>query len=344
MLGALLLLGLAAFVVWYGYERSHRKTRSMPAGLQAHISLPHEQPFELYHNALSLCSKKTRVCLDELGIPYKSHPIDLVETGRYENIGRAYLALHPGGIVPLLVHDGHPVYESHEQIRYVAAYVDGLAADSPTPSRPKLVPNDPARRAEMEAWVDRASLTGDNPTVDTKGSAGNCVPGLTTPLFAAMMVDIPASRVFEGLLFHRLKERPVIFLTLKAVGLRHLTKLAPASAILRRSARDLHAHLAALDEQLATSGGPWIMGEQYTLADVSWTVILERLSEGACLDLFVGPDHGARVAEYWQAITARPSYQSAIVDHGHPTVAKGTERVHAHRRVDASLDALLRPA
>ena len=70
--------------------------------LQLGIDLPYEQEFELYHNALSLCSMKTRACLAELRIPYASHPIDLIETGCYENIGRDFLAVNPGGTVVIV--------------------------------------------------------------------------------------------------------------------------------------------------------------------------------------------------------------------------------------------------
>ncbi|MDJ0846949.1 MAG: hypothetical protein QNK04_01070 [Myxococcota bacterium] len=60
----------------------------MTGGLHEDISLPHEHEWELYLNALSLCSKKARVCLAELGIEYASHHVHLIETGPYENIGR----------------------------------------------------------------------------------------------------------------------------------------------------------------------------------------------------------------------------------------------------------------
>ena len=80
-----LLVGL---VSWFLWEKSNRKTRDMPAGIHEDISLPFTQEYELYHNNLSLCSKKVRACLAELDIDYKSHPIELIETGSYENIGR----------------------------------------------------------------------------------------------------------------------------------------------------------------------------------------------------------------------------------------------------------------
>lgn len=324
--GAVLAAGAAG---WWAWERSHRRTRAMPGGLHTGITLPHTRDFELYHNALSLCSKKVRVCLAELEIPYASHHVDLIETGSYENIGRRYLAVNPAGLLPVLVHRGHPVYESHEQIRHAAAHAP--------PGAPVLVPSDPVAAAEMERWVKRTSLTGDDPTRASHLSAGNAVPGLTVPLFAAMIEDIPARRIGEGVLFHRLKVRPLLFLLLKAGGIRGLTRLAPAVRVVRRSIRDMGEHLDALEATLGARGGPWILGDAFTLADVSWVPILARLVEADALHLFVGDGRRPAVQAYWARLQARPSYGAAVGAHTHAAVARGTERIRAAKAADAGL-------
>jgi glutathione S-transferase len=302
----------------------------MPGGLHADISLPHTQEWELYHNALSLCSKKARLCLAELGIDYRGHHIDLIETGSYENIGRRFLAVNPAGLVPVLVHRGHPVYESHEQIAYAAAHAG---------SGVTLVPEDLAARARMQRWVDKASLTGDDPTADLDSSAGNCIPGLTVPLFAAMLADIPYRRIAEGLLFHRLKQRPLMFLMMKAAGLRRIATIGIAATVIRASRDRMHGHLDELEAELAASGGPWILGDRYSLADVSWTVIIERLDEAVWLDLFLD-GRRPRVAAWWKAVRARPSHAAAIGGFGHPTIARGRARIVAARRDVPALAAL----
>ncbi len=330
MLGAALALLLVACAAW-AFERRRRRTHAVSGGLHPEITLPHEAEFELYHNALSLCSKKTRFCLAELGIDYASHPIDLIETGCYENIRAPFLAVNPGGTVPVLVHEGHPIYESHEQIRY--------AADHAPAGATRLVPDDATLAAEMQLWVDRASLTGDNPLEDAAKSAGNAVPGLTTPLFAAMMRTIPTWRVLEGLLFHRLKQRPLVFLALKTFGIRRLHRLAPAMQALSVCARAMKVHLDALEEQLAKSGGPWILGEAFTLADVSWVVILERLVEGDVLPIFLADRPG--VAAWWDRLRERPSYATAIAAHGHPTITAGIAAIQDAKRADPALRAAL---
>jgi len=325
---AALALAAAAAVGWWAWENAHRKTHPVPAGHRPEITLPHESEFELHHNALSLCSMKVRVCLAELEVPYASHPVDLIETGAYENIRRPLLAVNPGGTVPVLVHRGHPIYESHEQIRYAAAHAP--------PGSPSLVPTDPARRDAMERWIDRSSIT-ENPLEEGDRSAGNAVPGLTVPLFAAMIDDIAWWKILEGLLFHFDKRRPIVFLALKARGLARFASLGPAVKAVARSRRQMGEHLDTLEKQLHESGGPWILGSQFTLADVSWLVIFERLVQTDALHVFVGGALRPACAAYWDRLRARPSYRAAVLDHSHPTVERGTRRLHEAKAADPAL-------
>jgi len=325
-------VALAAFAAWWAWERARRRRHPVEPGHRPEITLPHEQEFELYHNALSLCSMKSRVCMAELGIAYRSHPIDLIETGAYENIRPGFLAVNPGGTVPVLVHRGHPIYESHEQIRYAARHAP--------PGSPSLAPDDPALREEMERWIDRASITGD-PMSEGDRSAGNAVPGLTLPLFAGMIDRIAWWRILEGLLFHFDKRRPVVFLMLKVLDVSRLARLAPAMKVLARSRRQMGAHLDALERQLHASGGPWILGETFSLADVSWLVIFERLEQADALHVFTGESRRPACAAYWERLRARPSYRQAILEHSHTTIERGTRRLREAKVADPALRAAL---
>jgi glutathione S-transferase len=326
-LAAAAALGLA---LWYARERALRRTHPMPGGLHPERSVPHTAEFELYHNDFSLCSKKIRMCLAELAIPYVGHPVDLIETGSYETLSRRFLAVNPAALVPVLVHRGHPVYESHDILLYAAAHAK---------SREPLVPPDEATRKRMQRWIDRSSLVGDDPIAGAAESAGNCVPGLTLPLFAAMIRDIPAHRILEGLLFHRLKQRPLLFLLLKARGLAGFARIAALRRAVTTSRRHMERHLAALGEQLGASGGPWITGEQFTLADVSWAVIFERLREADWTAELLGSERPALVA-YWERLRARPSYREAMDAHQHPLVRAGTGRIVAEKARGGSLREL----
>ena len=294
----------------------------MIGGIHKDILLPHTDTYELYHNDLSLCSKKVRVCMAELGIPYKSHHIDLIETGSYENIGRDFLAVNPAGLVPVLVHNGHPIYESREIIRYLAREAGSYNA---------LLPANERDMAVMQQWVDNASLVGDDPTEGMDTSAANCVAVLTTPLFCAGVREIPVHRIVEGLLFHRIRSRPLLFLLFKMVGLRGLTKLRPLMSELGRARTKMFLHLDDLEAHLA-EGGPYIVGDVITLADISWLVIFERLVEADWLGYFLDPRTRPELEAYWQRLRATVGYQFGIEEHRHPTVAAATRLIQQQKR------------
>ena len=76
----------------------------------------------LYHSGLTTCSKKSRLCLKEKGLPYESH---FVRLDKFEHHDPAYLKLNPNGLVPTLVHDGKVIIESG----VINEYVDEVFPD-----------------------------------------------------------------------------------------------------------------------------------------------------------------------------------------------------------------------
>ncbi|MEN0061318.1 MAG: glutathione S-transferase family protein [Myxococcota bacterium] len=327
MIWLVVWFGLGLALVSWWTESRYRRTRPMAGGRHDDIMLPHTEAFELYHNAFSLCSNKVRLCLEELQVAYRSHPINLVETGAYENIGRRFLAVNPAGLVPVLVHEGRPVYESHDILAYVAAHA---------PDR-SLVPTESTARAEMDIWVDRASLKGD-PLRD-RSRPGNLVPALTIPMFAAMAEGIPIHQLIEGLLFHPMRIRPMFFLLLKGVGLRRLHWLAPAIARYREAVNGMHTALDELEIRLTRSEGPWMLGADFTLADVSWAVLLNRLDEADTLDAFL--DGRPAIGAYWNAVQSRPSFATAVDAMRHPQAVAATARIRAEKANVAGLATAL---
>jgi len=92
------------------------RTHRPDGGLHPEITVTHTQEWELYHNSLSLCSKKLRVCLAELRAAVRQSSHQPHRGGRLRERQPALPAVNPGGTVPVLVHNGHPVYESHDEI------------------------------------------------------------------------------------------------------------------------------------------------------------------------------------------------------------------------------------
>ena len=69
----------------------------------------------LYHYGMSNCSQRVRMVLEEKGLPWTSHHLDLA---RNEHATPAYQGINPNGVVPTLVHDGKVIIESVDIKRF----------------------------------------------------------------------------------------------------------------------------------------------------------------------------------------------------------------------------------
>ena len=120
-------------------------------GKQSFKVIDTDEKWILYHNCFSLCSRKVRLCLEELEIEYDQEHIDLIETGKYQVASKDFLKINPGATVPVLLHEGYPIYESHEQIYY-------LTEES---SSSFIIPSAENDKKTMDYWVKKSSMVGD---------------------------------------------------------------------------------------------------------------------------------------------------------------------------------------
>jgi glutathione S-transferase len=72
----------------------------------------------LYHDLKSYSSQKVQIYLNEKGIQWKSHPIDLLKQEHI--LDEAYKTIHPRGIVPALKDGNTIVCNSTEIMEYVS--------------------------------------------------------------------------------------------------------------------------------------------------------------------------------------------------------------------------------
>ena len=91
------------FSWWFGWGKIDQV-----AGLITDTGARETVMIELYHFWSSVCSVKVRMCLEEKGVQWQSRYVDLF---RFDQLRPEYLAINPDGVVPTLVHDGHPVHE-----------------------------------------------------------------------------------------------------------------------------------------------------------------------------------------------------------------------------------------
>jgi glutathione S-transferase len=319
----------AAFALWFAFEKSRRKTHPVTGGLHPEIALPHTAEFELYGNAFSHCSRKTRLVMAELGIPYVHKPIDLIETGSYQTLSPAYLKVNPAGLIPTLVHNGHPIYESDDILAYAAKHA--------RPAASKLVPDDPDARTRMQAWIDFCNLSSADPTGGMETRMGSCVPPLTIPLFITAIRYIPLNRILFGIFFHPDKKRPVFFFAGKLFGLKRMLAQKPLREIIGKGRTHMPRHLARLDRSLKESGDPWILGAQFTLADITLACVLLRVDETGFLDGFIKDGKLDAVRAYYDRLRTRESWQAAIKNVTHPIIEQAIADLRNQREADPEI-------
>lgn len=328
------LAGLfAAGLLWFLLEKARRRTRSVSGGLDRSITLPHTDTVELYSNSFSHCSRKCRLVLAELGLEAKHHAIDLIETGWYQTISPSYLKVNPSGLVPTLVHNGHPVFESDDILAY--------AAEIAGPDAPSLVPDGPDLKARMEHWLAFCAISSDDAMAGMKTKAGACIPGLTLPMFVSTIQYVPLRNILVGFLFHFDKKRPALFATSKLFGLRRMMALSPLRKMMHASRDHMRDHLVTLNDALASSDGDWIIGQHYSLADITLSCLLLRLEETGWLSWFEQTTNLPEVTRYFQRLQSRPAWADAITAHAHPIVMKARTDLTRATSADPSLAALI---
>jgi glutathione S-transferase len=236
---------------------------------------------------------------------YVSHPVDLFAG---EQFAPEYLKLNPLAQTPTLVHDGVVIRESSLICEYI---------DDAYPER-SLKPKDPAGVAHMREWVKRS----DERLYEAVASL-SFVSVFRQALNAKSAED--RERHFRSQTdLHRLMRQ------------RSCVDEGFSSDYVLRSVFDVMRLAEDLDKQLE-SHGPWLMGEQYTLAEINYSPFLARLDALEMLDvLFAGKRAAGR---WWRACAERPSFAAARVG---PAI--GREAAHyanCGRSVRAELESLI---
>lgn len=284
---------------------------------------------ELFHSVLSLCSQKVRSVLAEKELPYWSHDMIILchpeEDGSVtaaENYHPDYVRLRLAGapganaafatgysgrtsvttegfdpcVVPVLVdHEaGRIIVDSRE----ICAYLD-----STFPGRAPLLPADPAllaRVAEQVKIVDQtphpAVLYGFHPTRD-----------LRPDMLKQLMVPVYDHKVtaLEALIAENADDTALVAAYRAKIQKEKGGKMHTREAkFMEDTFAGIARMIADLDQELAKSSGPWLLGDRFTMADVLWGVSLIRLN-------YLGFDWTwsslPRVQAYVKALHARPS-------------------------------------
>ena len=151
--------------------------KNRPKGFRADVTVPGKPgAVELYHNTDSYCSQAARAALYEAEVDWESHHLELHPRGdnldvqlddgyKLQHLSPAFKEINPWCTVPVLVHDGHPVYESKFILEYLASHL----------AKKEILAKDPVHVKRMKFWLEQAYL--ENLGGKT---AGGCIPLLTS--------------------------------------------------------------------------------------------------------------------------------------------------------------------
>lgn len=228
----------------------------------------------LYHAGWSNCSMRVRMVLEEKGLAWTSHHLDL-RSG--EHITPEYFSIHPKGVVPALVHDGETWIESND----IIAYLDEAFPEPP------LTPPSGAARERMGEWMMLASYMH--------------VSGIKTWIYGKG----PATRrrkTAADLARYRELQRDEELLSFHA---RHNSEKGLGDEACRRAEAQIRDAFSRMDAWLAEHR--WLAGAEFSLADICWAPLHYTLAK-AGFD-FSGYAH---VERWIGSVGARRSYREAV--------------------------------
>ena len=231
----------------------------------------------LYHHNISVCAQKVRIALDEKGLAYEGREVDLM---KQEHLSPEFLKINPKGLVPVLVHAGVPISESTIILEYLE---DAFPEKS-------LRPQSSLARARMRAWT----------RVPDDGIHVACGSITYASAFAPQLRENHSREEWE----ERLRKLPD---SARAARQRQILEQG-FNAPFVRDAVLLHEKVIK-DMEAALSKGPWLAGDEFSLADIAIIPYITRLDRLGLEGMWADRPH---VTQWFAAMQARPSFNTAI--------------------------------
>ncbi len=203
--------------------------------------------FILYNAPQSTCSQRVRFVLNAKGLAFEERTLDLFSG---EQLKPEYLQINPNGVVPALIHRGNAVLDS----AVIIEYLDEVRGDvSP------FTPADPVERARMR-WMMR--YIDEIPT-----------PAVRVPSYN--LAFLPHFKEMSEEAFLSLaNSKPLRKEFLLSMGRTGFPQKEMNAALDR-----LHRSVTRMDEWIRKSGGPWLMGQRLTLADIAIMPVIVRMED-----------------------------------------------------------------
>lgn len=233
---------------------------------------------KLYHGRASTCSKKVRMVLYEKQLSFTSCLLDLQ---KFEHLTPAYLKLNPNGVVPTLVHRGRPVIESNVIVEYL---------DETFPQIP-LVPADPFERAQMRVITRFADTFAYNAVY----------------MLSWMRLSAPAARQLSA------EQLRAILRAVPTEERRSRWRTVAGEGFTPAEIADSQRKMAETLTQVETwldHGGPWLLADRYSLADIAIVPFVDRI-DTLLPELLAGTPY-SRTRDWFKRMQNRAAFPSAL--------------------------------
>jgi len=234
----------------------------------------------LYHSHVSNCAGRVRLLLEEKGLPWISHHIHLAKS---ENVTEEYFGINPKGVVPTLVHDGKVITESNDILIYLEeAYTD---------TNFRAVTS--KKQSDITRWLEL--------------STSSHMPGIKT--FQYYRINATALKKTDEkiALYRRLQKDPEY---LEFHGKHDLPGKNFTSADSDKANNLLEKIFFKMERILEKS--QWLVGDTYTLADISWSPSVKTLMRGSQGKFDFTPY--PHLMDWYNRISTRPAFQIAITE------------------------------
>ncbi len=261
----------------------------MPEHSPENQSVTQLKGVHLYHFGLSQCSQRVRICLEEKGVPWVSHHLDL---SKGEHISEDYRGINPNNVVPTLVHDGKVIIESTDIIEYIDQNFPG----------PAFTPTNAEDRDTMKMWLEESN------------ALKSAIKILSHEfLFKVMARKSPKELAKLKAVLHNQE--------LVAFHEQFSSKDGLPRAKIVGAIREFQQAFAKMDCYLADQ--QWLAGEQFSLADISWMGDVHRMM---LMDFPL--DDYKQLQDWIKRVQSRPSYKTALVAY-EPKVARYFFRIYS---------------
>jgi ganglioside-induced differentiation-associated protein 1 len=236
----------------------------------------------LYHHGSSVCAAKVRFALGEKGLAWASHYVDILKG---EQFTPEFLAINPKAVVPVLIHDREIIPES----TVICEYIDEVFDDN------RIFPHSPRLRASVRTWTKAVD--------EELHPACSAITYLASHRHTIVRNGIGN---FEEFLKSAGTEG-IAARTLKWQWIQNGLK-APGAA---DKIRLYDGYLKKMEDAL--SDNEWLVGEEFSMADIALAPYVNRLAALAMDELW--RDGRLPNVERWFAqLQRRPTFKPAFVD------------------------------